>query len=162
MGVFGTSAGGNLTMALGLKAKALGLPLPAALFIGTPGSDLSKTSDTLYTNAGVDNVLNEYDGFVAAALKLYAGKADLKSPLVSPVYGDLKGFPPSILISGTRDLLLSDTVRAHRALRAAGVVAELHVYEGQSHAQYLFGFNSPEGRDALGEVAAFFDRFLKR
>src|SRR4051794_10616548 len=56
---------------------------------------------------------------------------------VSPVYGDFRGLPPAILISGTRDLFLSDTVRTHRKLRDAGVEADLHVFEGQSHCQYL-------------------------
>jgi len=78
------------------------------------------------------------------------------------VYGDVTGFPPTILTSGTRDLLLSDTARTHRKLRAAGVTAELHVYEGQSHADYLRSFPAPEAVAALGEVAAFFNKHLKR
>ena len=69
--------------------------------------------------------------------KLYANGHDLKDPMLSPVYGDMHGFPPTILTTGTRDLLLSNTVRVHRKLRQAGVEAELHVYEGQSHAQYM-------------------------
>jgi acetyl esterase/lipase len=95
-------------------------------------------------------------------LKLYANGEDLKSPLLSPIYGDFKGFPPTILISGTRDLLLSNTIRAHRKLRSAGVEADLHVYEGESHAMYLTSFPSPESRDALGEIAKFFDRHWKQ
>ena len=70
------------------------------------------------------------------------------------------GFPPTILTSGTRDLLLSNTVRVHRKLRQAGVDAALHVYEGQSHAQYLFNEAAPETREAFGEIADFFDRRL--
>jgi epsilon-lactone hydrolase len=97
-----------------------------------------------------------------ACAKLYAAGRDLKDPLISPVYGDLAGLPPTILISGTRDLLLSATVRTHRKLRAAGVTAELHVYEGMSHADYLVSFPGPEARDALREIAQFFDRHLQR
>lgn len=93
---------------------------------------------------------------------LYAGSTDHRHPFVSPVYGGLRGFPPTVVISGTRDLLLSNMVRVHRKLRTAGVTAELHVFEGQSHADYLRAVPSPEAADALGEIAAFFDRHLAR
>jgi monoterpene epsilon-lactone hydrolase len=69
------------------------------------------------------------------------------------------GFP-AILTSGTRDLLLSNTVRVHRELRAAGVEAQLEVYEGHSHAQYLFDDRLPETAVAFGEIAEFFDKHL--
>lgn len=160
LALFGTSAGGGLTMATVHKLKELSLPLPAALMVGTPASDITKTGDTYFTNAEVDNGLGRYEGFIEQSLKLYAGSTDPKNPLVSPVYGDFTNFPPTILLSGTRDLLLSNTVRVHRKMRAASVPAELHVYEGQSHADYLRAFKSPESEDALGEVAAFFDRHL--
>ena len=70
---------------------------------------------------------------------------DLKDPLISPIYGDLSGLPPTILVTGSRDLFLSATCRTHRKLRAAGVPAELHVYEGMSHADYLTAASTPEG-----------------
>ncbi len=82
----------------------------------------------------LDNVLVSPDGFCDAAAKFYAHRHDLADPLLSPVYGDYAGFPPAILTTGTRDLLLSNTVRVHRKLRQAGVDAALQVYEGQSHA----------------------------
>ena len=160
LALFGTSAGGGLTMAAVHKLKELGLPLPAVLMVGTPASDITKTGDTYFTNADIDNGLGRYEGFIEESLKLYAGDTDLKNPLVSPVYGDFTSFPPTILLSGTRDLFLSNTVRAHRKMRAAGVPADLHVYEGQSHADYLRADNSPESQDAFREVAAFFDRYL--
>jgi acetyl esterase/lipase len=84
----------------------------------------------------------------------------MKDPFLSPVYDDLSGFPPTILISGTRDLLLSNTVRVHRKLRTAGVKSELHVYEAQSHADYLRSYPSPESQDALREIALFFDQAM--
>ncbi len=162
MALFGTSAGGGLTMASVLKFKEEKLPLPGALFLGTPWTDLTKTGDTFFTNAGLDNSLDRYDGFLEACAKLYAGKTELKDPLLSPIYGDVEGFPPTILISGTRDLFLSITIRAHRKLRAAGVDAALHVYEGQSHADYLKSYPSPEAKDALNEVARFLAKHLKQ
>lgn len=160
MAIFGTSAGGGLTMATVHKLKELSLPLPAALFLGTPAGDITKTGDTYFANAGVDNSIGQYEGIIEESLKLYAGGADMKNPLLSPIYGDFHGFPPAILVSGTRDLLLSDTVRIHRKMRNAGVPAELHVFEGQSHADYLRAIDSPEARDAFNEVAGFFDNHL--
>jgi acetyl esterase/lipase len=157
----GTSAGAALTMTTMLRLNELNLARPAAVFLGTPAADLSKAGDTMYLNAEVDNALGRYEGRLEACAKLYAGGRDLNEPLLSPVYGDLSGFPPTILISGTRDLLLSDTVRTHRKLRSSGVEADLHVYEGMSHADYLVSFPGPEARDALGEIAKFFDRHLK-
>ena len=162
MAVFGTSAGGALTLALILRAKQEGLALPAAIAPGTPMSDVTKTGDTFYTNELLDNVLVSRDGFCDAATIFYANGHNLGDPLISPVYGDLGGFPPTILTSGTRDLLLSNTVRVHRKLRQSGVEAALHVYEGQSHAQYLFDDDAPETREAFQEIAAFFDRHLER
>ena len=85
---------------------------------------------------------------------------DLKDPLLSPVYGDMHGFPPAILTTGTRDLLLSNTVRVHRKLREAGIDAQLEVFEGMSHAQYQFDDRAPETREAFGEITAFFDKHL--
>jgi len=162
MGLFGTSTGGGMTLALVIKLKELGMPLPGAIMAGTPWSDLTKTGDTYFTHEFVDNVLGSNDGLLEAAAKLYAGKHDLKEPLLSPVYGDLTGFPPTILLSGTRDLFLSNTVRVHQKLLQSGAVAELLVFEGQSHAQYSFAPDAPETKAAWNEVSQFFDRHLNR
>jgi acetyl esterase/lipase len=160
IGVFGTSAGGALTLEMMLRAKQEGLPMPGAIAPGTPMSDATKTGDSLYTNEMVDNVLVSRDGFCDAATVVYAHGHDLKDPLLSPVYGDMHGFPPAILSTGTRDLLLSNTVRVHRKLREAGVEAQLEVYEGQSHAQYQFNDQAPETKEAFGEITAFFNKYL--
>lgn len=157
----GTSAGAGLIMTTMLRCKAEKLPMPAALFLGTPGADLSKSGDSIYLNAEVDNALGRYEGRAAECIKLYANGRDLKDPLLSPLYGDMTGWPPTILVTGTRDLLLSATALTHRKLRAAGVPAELHVFEGMAHATYLAAYNAPEGRDALAEIAAFFRKHLK-
>ena len=123
-------------------------------------SDVTKVGDTFYTNELVDNVLVSRDGFCDAGAKVYANGRDLKDPLLSPVYGDMHGFPPTILTSGTRDLLLSNTVRVHRKLRQAGVEALLQVYEGQSHAHYIRDDSAPETREVFQEIAQFFDKHL--
>ena len=160
MAIFGTSAGGALTLSTILRAKQERLPLPGAIAPGTPMSDLTKTGDSFYTNFMVDNVLVGSDGRCDAMAKLYANGHDLKDPMLSPVYGDMSGFPPALLTTGTRDLLLSNTVRVHRKLRQAGVEAELHVYEGQSHAHYMRSSTAPETREAFEEIARFFKRHL--
>ncbi len=160
IGIFGTSAGGSLTLTTLLRAKMEALPMPGAIAPGTPTVDLSRTGDTLSTNAFVDNVLGTQDGFIRATALLYANGRDLQDPLLSPVYGDVHGFPPAILTSGTRDLYLSNTVRMHRKLRAAGVEAVLQLWEGQSHAQYMADADAPETREYHDEVGRFFDRHL--
>ncbi len=157
MAIFGASAGGALTLEMVLRAKHEGLPLPAAIAPGTPMSDVTGVGDTFQTNALVDNVLVSPDGFCDAAARFYAQGHDLGDPMLSPIYGDMHGFPPTILTTGTRDLLLSNTVRVHRKLRAAGVDAALQVFEGQSHAHYIRDDRTPETKEAFEEIAAFFD-----
>lgn len=160
IGIFGTSAGGGLTLAIVIRLKELGLPLPGAIMAGTPWADLSATGDTYSTNKFLDNVLCTSNGVLEAAAKLYAGNHDLKEPLVSPVFGDLSGFPPTVLLSGTRDQFLSDTVRVHQKLLQSGVEAMLLVFEAESHAQYAA--DAPESAVAYGEVSDFFNRHLDR
>lgn len=162
IGIFGSSTGGAMTLSMVQRAKAEGLPLPAAIAPGTPWSDLTKTGDTYYTNEAIDNALGGYEPLLSAAARLYANGMDLKDPRLSPVYGDFTGFPPTILTTGTRDLFLSNTVRVHRKLRAAGVESQLEVYEGQSHGQYIPDPTAPESRDAFGEIVKFFDVRLSR
>jgi acetyl esterase/lipase len=162
IGIFGTSAGGNIALVMVLRAKAEKLPLPGALAPGTPWSDMTKTGDTYFTNDMIDNVLVSNDGFWGAAAALYANGRNLKDPQLSPIYGDMHGFPPTILTSGTRDLFLSNTVRVHRKMRQAGVEAQLQVFEGLSHAQYYRDIKAPETIDYNNEVARFFDKHLGR
>jgi acetyl esterase/lipase len=153
MAVFGSSAGGALTLETVLKLKELGVPLPAAIAPGTPMADLTGVGDSFQTNAMVDNVLISRDGVCDPAAQLYAHGHDLK---------DLHGFPPAILTTGTRDLLLSNTVRIHRKLKASGVEAELNVFEAQSHAQYARDDTAPETQEAFGDIARFFDKHLAK
>jgi len=160
MGIIGSSAGGGLTLAMVLKAKMDKLPLPGAIAPGTPMSDLSGAGDSFQTNAMVDNVLIAYGASCDVRAAMYANGRDLKDPLLSPVYGDMTNFPPTILNTGTRDLLLSNTVRVHRKLRQAGVVADLHVHEGQAHGGWYRDYTAPESKETFGEIARFFDKHL--
>ena len=153
--ISGGSAGGNLSAATALRIRDEGLPLPAAIALLTPCTDGTLASDTITTNHQLDTVLktDAMEEFWA----VYAGGHDRADPYLSPVHGDFsKGFPPTFLQSGTRDLLLSDTVRLHRALRRAGVTAELHVWEAMPHGG--FGGLSPEDSETTAEIKAFFER----
>ena len=148
--VGGGSAGGNLAAALALRARDEGLPLPAGLVLMTPELDLTESGDSFETNQFIDVVLR---GSLAAANALYANGHDLADPYLSPLFGDFsKGFPPTIIQSGTRDLFLSNAVRMHRALRRAGVPAEIHIGEGMPHAGFL---NTAEDKELRAEIRRF-------
>lgn len=149
--IAGSSAGGNLAAALLLRARAEGLAIPAALLL-TPGLDMTGAGDTRQTNKYHDVSLYGGGGDGPSS---YVGKADPRQPYLSPILGDFTGgwWPPTLLSSGTRDLLLSDTVRMHRALRRAGVAAQLHVTEAGPHGGFM-GM-APEDRELMGEIRAF-------
>src|SRR5262249_20649788 len=140
------------------RAKRESLPLPAAVIAATPWTDLSLSGDSYEANAPV-NTSGLTDELLQAMAKAYAGGKDLKDPLISPLYGDFSGFPPTFLAAGTRDLLLSDVVRVHHKLRLAGNDALLDVYEGLSHGQFL-SLQTPEGREFYHLASQFLDRHL--
>jgi monoterpene epsilon-lactone hydrolase len=152
--VSGGSAGGNLAAALILRARDEGLPLPAAVILMTPEVDLTESGDSFQTNDGVDPALHS----LMPVNVLYANGNDLKHPYLSPLFGDLHGFPPTLLTTGTRDLYLSNTVRMHRALRAANVNAQLHVTEAGPHTGFP---GSPEGDEIDKEIRDFIKSALE-
>jgi len=155
--ISGTSAGGNLAAAMILRARDEGLPLPAATVLISPEVDLTESGDSFHANMGVDTTLTRS---LMPANLLYAGGCDLTDPYVSPLFGDFsKGFPPTLLTAGTRDLFLSNAVRMHRALRAADIPAELHIAEAAPHSGLG---NSPEGQAINAEVRRFVDTYWKR
>ena len=149
--VGGGSAGANLAAALILRARDEGLPLPAAAVLLTPELDLTESGDSFQVNAAVDIVGNTS---LMPVNLLYAAGHDLTHPDLSPLFGDLtKGFPPTLLTAGTRDVFLSNAARMHRALRAAGVPAELHILEAAPHGGF-FG-TAPEDAEVDREVRRF-------
>lgn len=154
--VCGRSAGGNLAAAMLLRARAAGLPMPGGLVLLSPQIDLTESGDSFQTNAMIDVVLPRP---IPSNNLLYAGGAALDDPYLSPLFGDLAGFPPTFLQSGTRDLFLSNTVRFHRALRQAGVDAQLHVFEAMPHGG--FGGGTPEDRDLEREIVRFVDQRVR-
>ena len=153
----GSSAGGNIAAAAVLKARDSGLPLPAATVLMTPELDLTESGDTFNTLLGVDTALTSR---LMPANLVYAGGHDLADPYLSPLFGDFtKGFPPTLLRSGTRDLFLSNTVRMHAALRAADVPADLHVIEAATHIMF---FACREGEAFNRQLRRFLDQHWSR
>lgn len=147
--VSGTSAGGNLAAALLVRARDEGLPMPAGLVLASPEVDLTESGDSFVTNHGIDPVLSS----LMPVNRMYADGRSLDDPYLSPLLADLTGLPPTLLYTGTRDLYLSNTVRMHRALLAAGVPAELHVMEAMPHG--AFTGVTPEDVELRQAVRAF-------
>jgi acetyl esterase/lipase len=148
----GSSAGGNLAAATTLMIRDQGLPLPAAVILLTPEVDLTEAGDTFQTNIALDVVLKKG---LPECNALYAAGHDLTDPYLSPLFADFtRGFPSTLIQSGTRDLFLSNSVLIHRTLRQAEIEAELHVWEAMPHGGFGFG-PVPENAEVDREVARF-------
>lgn len=161
VGVFGASAGGIITAQAAVRIEREGLPSPACLGLFTMSGDMGDYGDSarIFSLSGFwgDPVLPTDHEFSEA--RAYLGDADRRDPLVSPLYADLGRFPPALLVTGTRDALLSGTTIFHRALRRAGASAELFVFEAMPHAHWYVA-SLPESQEALKVMADFFDRHL--
>lgn len=162
IGIFGTSAGAILTGEVTVRLKQLGMPLPGALGIFSTLADFSQVGDArqLFTLNGFPGQLEPTD-VKHLPDDQYVGKTDRKDPVLSPLYADLHEMPPSLLVTSTRDLLLSDTAIFHRALLRAGDDSQLVVFEALPHA-FWYHFQLPETREALELMARFFDGKLER
>jgi epsilon-lactone hydrolase len=162
IGIFGTSAGAILTCEVTVKLKQLGLPLPGALGVFSSLADFSRPGDSrqLFTLNGFPGQLQPVDPQHLPDNE-YVGKTDRKDPVLSPLFADLHGWPPSLLVTSTRDLLLSDTAIFHRALLRAGDDSQLVVFEALPHA-FWYHFQLPETREALELMARFFDQKVER
>lgn len=160
IGIFGTSAGAILTAEVAVQLKQSGVPLPAALGMFSTLADFSRTADSQQLFA-----LNGLSGNIAPQEPNathdpnYVGKTDPRDPVLSPLFADLHGFPPCLLVTGTRDLLLSNTSIFHLALLRAGVDSQLLVFEALPHA-FWYHFQLPETKEALEMMAGFFDQKL--
>ena len=159
IGLFGTSAGAILTAEVASRLRHDGLPLPAALGIFSGTGDLSQAGDSeaLFTIWGWPGHLDPPSGH--PHVPAYVGSTDPKDPVLSPLYADLRGFPPSLFVTSTRDLLLSGTTILHRAFLRAGVDAQLVVFEALPHA-FWYDYRLPETKEALDLMARFFKEKL--
>jgi len=158
IGIYGTSAGAILTAEVASGIRKESLPLPAALGIFSGGGDFNHFADSMYMYGlfGLRGPISRWKGKHDTA---YTGTTDLKDPVLSPIYADLKGFPPTLFLTSGRDLLLSNTVNLHRAFVNAGVNAQLVVFDGLAHA-FWNEWEWPESKEAHHMMADFFDRNL--
>jgi acetyl esterase/lipase len=153
--IYGTSAGAILTAEVTAKLKQAGMPLPGALGVFSGMGDLSRYGDSqaLFALDGLSGHL-EVPG-AEPHQREYAGATDLRDPILSPIFSDLHGMPPTLFITSTRDLLLSGTCILHRAFLRAGVDARLMVFEALPHA-FWNDAHLPESREAHEAMAKFF------
>ncbi len=159
--IYGTSAGAILTGEVAVKIKQLGLPLPGALgiFSGLGDFDHVGDSQAMYALAGLSG---HQDPPAKPPLdKEYVRETNPRDPVLSPLYADLHGMPPTLFITSGRDMLLSGTTILHRAFLRDGVDARLVVFEALPHA-FWNDAELPESKEADGIMAKFFDRELGR
>lgn len=160
IGVYGTSAGAILTAEVAVKLKQLGLPLPGALGVFSGMGDFSREGDSqsLFALAGLSGHLDPPDPKQIHDLG-YVGSTSPTDPVLSPVFADVHGFPPTLFITSTRDLLLSGTTILQRHFLESGVSAPLVVFEALPHA-FWNDVGLPESREAHHIMAKFFDNHL--
>ncbi len=159
IGIYGTSAGAILTAEVTSKIKQLKLPMPAATGVFSGLGDFSQPGDSMALYA-----LEGFSGYLEPPNphrhdSEYVGSTDPKDPVLSPLYADQSGFPPTLFITSGRDLLLSGTTILHRAYLRAGVDAELVVFEALPHAFWNNPY-LPESKEADHIMANFFDKHL--
>jgi len=153
LAIGGDSAGGGLTLATLLAAKAEGLPMPASAVVFSPWTDLAITGATIRTNMKRDPMLHAKT--LPDGAGFYLNGADPKNPLASPLYGELAGLPPLLIAVGESEVLRDDSTRFAERATLAGVAVSLKIWEGMPHVWQLFQFLLPEARTAMDEAANF-------
>jgi monoterpene epsilon-lactone hydrolase len=151
--IAGDSAGGGLTLATLLAAKAEGLPMPACAIVFSPWTDLAITGDTVRTNLKRDPMLA--GNLLQDGAAFYLNGADAKNPLASPLYGDLTGLPPLFVQVGDTEVLLNDSTRFAARAQESGVAVDLKIWEGMPHVWQIFQLFLPEARAAVDDAAGF-------
>jgi acetyl esterase/lipase len=155
--IAGDSAGGNLTLTTMLKLRSAGLPLPAAGACLSPVTDLAKKEKK---REGFSDPL-----LPPKAMKVYTeayvGQNDARDPLISPIYGDLRGFPPLLIHVGDDEILREDAERITEAAKAAGVDVRLEIYPRMWHVWQLF-LALPSAKQSLDDIAQFFSSQLNK
>jgi epsilon-lactone hydrolase len=158
--IYGTSAGAILTGEVAVRLKQLSLPEPAALGIFSGFGDFARAGDSIHLYG-----LRGFSGYLATPggekpLSPYVGSTDPKDPVLSPIYADLKGMPPTLFVTSGRDLLLSGTTDLDRAFLRAGDDARLMVFDGLPHA-FWYNPELPESTEANQAMAKFLAEHLK-
>ncbi|MBS7338920.1 MAG: alpha/beta hydrolase [Suilimivivens sp.] len=129
--VAGDSAGGNMALSLVLKLKKQNRILPRGLVLMSPWTDLTSSGKSHLTRAEVDPVLNEE--YLKSMIENYASGQALDDPLISPLFGDFEGFPPTYIQVGDNEVLLADATMLHKKMIQANVSAKLDVFKGMWH-----------------------------
>jgi acetyl esterase/lipase len=148
----GDSVGGNLALTTAIRAKEAGLPQPAALTLASPWLD--------WAREGTSHHGTPDDPVVSAELLdlftlCYLGDGDRKSPKVTPLYADFSGLPPTLVHVGTRERLRDDSVTVVERMQAAGVAADLKIFDGMCHDWQLYAPMLDEGMESIEAYAAF-------
>jgi acetyl esterase/lipase len=159
IGLAGDSAGGGLALATLVYLRDSGLPLPAAAVCFSPWTDLAGTGRSLDANDEMCAMFSAQA--IRRGAQIYLAGADPRSPLVSPLYADLRGLPPLLLHVSDSEVLLDDSTRLAEKAREAGVPTRLKVWPRQPHVWQLFAPVLPEGRQSLQEAAEFLCAHLR-
>jgi len=161
IGMYGDSAGGALTAGSVLKMRDMGIGMPGAVVLISPWADITSTGDSYETLKNADPILN-YPMALSKAALAYADKKDHKNPYISPVYADYsKGFPPTLIQGGTKEIFLSTFVRLYQAMDQSGVSVKLDLYEGMWHVFQEINSELPESRLAHKKMENFFRKNLE-
>lgn len=149
--VAGDSAGGNLALALTLKLKEQERLLPRGLVLMSPWTDLTSLGKSHITKADVDPVLNKE--YIDRMVEAYAGGQDLKNPMISPLFGDFHGFPPTYIQVGRNEILYNDSTRLYDAMIAANVSVKIDKFTGMWHVFQMSPFKT--AYEAMDKNAEF-------
>lgn len=150
--VMGDSAGGGLSLAVLQAARDEGLPMPAAVVLFSPWTDLSGTSQSMCECTKTD-VMFCQEWFTLAA-QWYAGDQDLYQPRISPLFGDMHGLPPTLIFASNHEMLRDDSIRLAEKMKAAKVPVELILRDNKPHIWPVLA-HTPEARKALRETVQF-------
>ncbi len=153
--VAGDSAGGGLSLGLLLALRDAGDALPAAAVVMSPVTDQAKEGASMRTKAALDPMVQAESS--AANARRYIGSGDYKAPLVSPLYGDLRGLPPMYILVGTSEVLMDDSTRFAEKAKAASVDVEFEIWDEMIHIWPYFA-NLPEARQAVDKMGAYIKR----
>jgi acetyl esterase/lipase len=149
----GDSAGGGLTAAAMLQLRHDGVPLPRAAVMLSPFLDVSASGESMKTRAEQDPWF-EPDK-IAVVIRHYCPTEDLRNPLLSPVFANVAGLPPTLIHVGDDEILLSDSTRFAEKLRQAGIDVELEVFPELWHVFQLFVGAMPESKVAVDKIGAY-------
>ncbi len=157
--MYGDSAGGGLSASSILKMRDKNIELPSVLVLWSPWTDIDRVGDTYFTLTDNDPLLLSEDFLTNAALA-YSPKSEFKNPYVSPVYGDFsKGFPPTLIQVGSKEIFLSNAIRMYRVLDDANIEVKLDVYEGMWHV-WQGHYKLPESKKAVENTKKFMFKYL--